>query len=417
MATRSVNSWVPRILSVVLAVLLLSGCGESERNSVRGSSDRKRTGNPSAPVDAVPDQRSGQRASDSIELPGSPRERGEFKAFGIRVRPSSDSSPEVLRVGSQMPNLDALRQPQGVPQSGGGQLSVRIVHFWAPWNALSLQSLRMFHRLQQELGGRFSVTHVTEESPEGIQQFLGTRDAQSGRFWGEQTPGVFLSDTEGLTRASWLRAAGFAELPVAFLASSDGTLQWFGDAGGLERPLRELIAGTWDAGEAAMAVRSRAAIYEGISRGAETEGLLEIARLAFESVPSDPEAAMTLLGLLLEAEDYRGAEPIAAAALALCADSPAHLDQLTWLLISVSDGPRVPLSAALSAAQRAAQLTGRSSRALATLARVHFLRKEYREAVTVQRESLTGLEGDLRELQEAVLREYERAVAPEQARQ
>ncbi|MEY3459514.1 MAG: Thioredoxin [Planctomycetota bacterium] len=416
MATLSVNSWVPRILSLVLSVFLLSGCSESERKSVRGSAGRKNTGNPDASVDKRPDQRGQRRAKEKIDEPGAPRERMEFRAFGIRVRPTSDSSPEVLSVGSRMPNLDALRQPSGVSESGGGQPAVQIVHFWAPWNALSLQSLRMFQRLQQDLEGQFSVTHVTEESPEGIQQFLGTRDVQSGRLWGEQTPGIFLSDTEGLTRASWLRAAGFTELPVAFLGSSDGTLQWFGDAGALERPLRQIIAGNSDPGEAAMNVGSRAAIYEGISRGVGADGLLAIARLAFESAPNDPEAAMNLLGLLLETEDYQGAEAVAAATLALCKDSPTDLNQLAWLLISISDSPRAPLSAALAAAQRAATLTGRSSDALETLARVHFLRKDYREAVSVQTESLLGATSDRRVLLEAVLQEYQRAAAAEQAR-
>ncbi|MEY2727158.1 MAG: Sporulation thiol-disulfide oxidoreductase precursor [Planctomycetota bacterium] len=332
----------------------------------------------------------------------------DFTAFSINVRPLNFAPEERLTVGSQAPQLSQLKHAGGQPLPKQAAPGIRIVHFWAPWHPLSLQSLRRLSELQRQNGDKVFVVHVTEESPEAIRDFLNSKDASTGRLWSEQTAGAFVDDRDGQAHTTWMKASKLTELPAVFLVGADGVLQWFGVAGSVENPLRRLMAGTWTIEEAAVHVESGRRVYEAISSAARQDECLEAVREASEAAPEDLDAALMLLDIALEAEDYRMAADAAETAYGLCGQSAESLSSLAWVLISGSNSRRAPLATALKAAQRAVDLTNRSSESLETLARVQISLGDTAPAVESQREAVAGAGGDRRELQEAILRNYER---------
>ena len=346
---------------------------------------------------------------------GSPSETNDksragsgFTAFAIKVYDRQRASSERITVGSKAPVLKKFQHAGGEQIPNDIDSRIRIINFWASWHPLSLQSLRRLSGLQREFGDRVFVIHITEETPAAIQTFLKSKDPLTGRVWGEQTAGAVIADTAAEAHSAWMQGSMFTALPAAFLVGADGILQWFGAAGSVESPLRKLVDQKWTIEEAAVQVESSRRVYDVVSSTARPSGLLDAIREASEAAPEDLDSALMLLDFSLEAEDYRLAAAAAETAFGLCRQSAEGLNSLAWVVISGSDSRRAPMSTALRAAVLAAELTNRSSQSLETLARVHMRMGEFGKAVIVQREAVAGAEGTRRELQEAILREYER---------
>lgn len=338
----------------------------------------------------------------------------DFTAFGIKVYDQHSVGSERITVGSRAPLVSGLQHAGGDPIPDDIERRIRIVCFWASWHPLSVQSVRRLSELQREYGDRVFVMHITEDLPAEIQVFLQSKDPQTGQFRSEQTAGAVLADPSGKAQAAWLQSSMFTELPAAFLVGSDGILQWFGAAGGIERPLRKLAAGEWTTAEAAVQVEASRRVYDAVSSTTKAARLLDAVREASEVAPEDLDSALMLLDASLESGDYRLAAEAAEAAFGLCGESADAFNSLAWVVISGSESRQSPSSTALKAALRAVELSNHSSESLETLARVHVRRGELEQAVAVQREAVAQAASMRKQLQQGILRDYERMqkVAP-----
>ncbi|MFM7059411.1 MAG: hypothetical protein ACKO2P_21065 [Planctomycetota bacterium] len=399
----------------MLLVFPLAGCGRPDVKEVSGQSQvaspqvqRQRPNHPPRPIDEGDRYTERSKAETPV---ATERERGPASIGALSISAFSPEGPSEnsgLLIGSPVPPLADLQVVKSDKTASGPDGRLLIVHFWEPWNLLSRQSVLLLSGLQQEFSDRVRVLHIAAAKAEAINEFLDEAVPSTGKPRKEQLAGTFLADTQRQMVRMWKVPSGESCLPVVYLADAAGILQWSGPGLRIERPLRAVLGGTWNLESAALAAETLEQIEHGIQLDS-MRGLPAKARQLFQETPDDPDAAIILLDLLLASEKYGELEQVAQQAVASCGNNVEALNSLAWMLVAASESPRVPLETALLAASRAVQLSGRRSDTLETLARVHFRRRSFREAVVIQREAVAGAAEDNKRLLEAILREYEQA--------
>lgn len=403
---------------LLLAFLLLQplGCDRSGDNAVAKSAKvpsprapRDRPRNPAAPIEDG--SRYFAAGTDSARPESTTDARGPASIGTLSITapsPEAIADSTTLHIGSPLPSLEGLQAVAGRNPADAISGSLLLVHFWEPWNVLSRHSVFLLSRLQQEFPEQIRVLHITTGEALAVTEFLDKQTPPAERSRQDSLAGSFATDPDRQVALAWNLPQSTTALPTVYLANAQGILQWSGPALRIERPLRAVLAGTWNLESAAIATNAVNELESRILQNT-TRGVPAKTRQLLEETSEDPEVAMTLLDLLLTEEKYGELEEVAQRALELCGTDADALNRLAWMIVAASESPRVPLQTALQAASKAVMLSGRRPETLQTLARVHFRRRSIREAIDIQQEAVTRAAAEKRALQEAILREYQRA--------
>ena len=405
-----------RLLLLGGFLLQMAGCGrsgdETAQQSARVASlaaRRQRSGN--SPTSIKDGDRYKADGTDSMS-PGSatdvlgPASIGTLSITALSPEANADNA--MLHIGSPVPALEGLQVVAGGNPGDSVSAGLLLVHFWEPWNVLSRQSVFLLSRLQREFPQQIRVLHITAGDAQAVTEFLDERMPPAERSRRDSLAGTFATDPDRRVAVAWNLSTSTMALPTVYLANAEGILQWSGPALRAERPLRAVLAGTWNLESAAVATQALQELEWRILQNT-TRGVPSKARQLLEETPDDPEVAMILLDLLLAQEKYGELEEVAGRALEICGNDADALNRLAWMIVAASESPRVPLQTALQAANKAVTLSGRRPETLETLARVHFRRRSLREAIEIQQEVVAGAAAERRPLHEAILREYQQA--------
>lgn len=405
-----------RLLLLGFFLLHIVGCDRSGDKTAQDSPEvaslqvrRQRPKNPPAPIEEG--ARYKEDGTDSAGPGWTTVARGpaSMRAMSITaLSPEANADSSTLHIGSPVPSLEGLQVVVGENPMDSAPASLLLVHFWEPWNVLGRQSVFLLSRLQREFPQQIRVLHVTTGDAQAVTEFLDEQTPLMGGSQRSSLAGTFATDPDRRVALSWNLPQSTSALPTVYLVNAEGILQWSGPGLRCERPLRAVLAGTWNLESAAVTTTALNEIEWGILQNA-TRGIPSKARQLLEDNPDDPEVAMILLDLLLAEEKYGELEEVAQRALEICGNDVDALNRLAWMIVAASESPRVPLQTALQAAIRAVTLSGRRPETLETLARVHFRRRSIREAIEIQQEAVAGTAAERRALREAILREYQRA--------
>jgi tetratricopeptide (TPR) repeat protein len=253
-------------------------------------------------------------------------------------------------------------------------------------------------------------------------------------------------DDVAKTREAYLSAARMPGIPAAFLVDGEGKIAWMGNPvtgrEGLERVVKELMAGTFDRGAAVAAAKAAEAargereakaaglqveLREALAAGKHAEAVQKIDELVrldgerfvglavarFETVylgKRDADAAFAYARGLLEGPTR---------------DEARVLDAVAWRILDSATAPRRDLDLAVALSRRAVEVSRREDAPmLDTLARGLFERGDVAEAVEVQARAVEvapafgGGEGDgLKARLQETLERYRKELEEERRRE
>ena len=165
--------------------------------------------------------------------------------LGIALVPPALS--DTLSVGDPAPKLTVSKFVQGEPVGEFARGKVYVVEFWATWCGPCRVSIPHLSELQKA-HPEVAVIGVSflETDPADVAPFVREMGEKMSYRVAIDSVAEGQGSEEGAMARTWMDAAGEEVIPRAFLVDGDGKIAWIGDPMELDRPLREILAGTWD---------------------------------------------------------------------------------------------------------------------------------------------------------------------------
>jgi len=301
---------------------------------------------------------------------------------------TSRSSRLALSIGDPAPPLRIDHWVTGEPIDQIHADRIYVIDFWASWCGPCLVSMPHFSELQQEYGDQVAFVGVTREDIFKVKKFLN-QVALSGEPWSDVIQYRLASAVSGATHRAYMGAANIKSLPITFVISGDGVVEWIGHPIAIDTPLKQIVAGTFDRQLAAAEFQQRHRLNELTnlflqSGGQNPEELL--AALDRAEAEFGRTATIVQYRTLVSARLGRDEELAALRSelVKLVWDNPAVLNETAWAIANSTESRQLKL--AQVAAQRASQLRDHKDPAiLDTLARVHYELGNLDQAIHWQR--------------------------------
>jgi thiol-disulfide isomerase/thioredoxin len=145
---------------------------------------------------------------------------------------------------------------------------VYVIEFWATWCGPCIASMPHLSKTQAEYADKgVQIISISDEDLETVETFL-ERDVRGkdDQTYAELTSSYSLTaDPDGSVQEAYFEAAGLRGIPSAFIVGKTGEVEWIGHPMQMEKPLSQVVAGTWD----------RAAYAAEMKKEAEQEAAME----------------------------------------------------------------------------------------------------------------------------------------------
>lgn len=337
------------------------------------------------------------------------------------AQPVAQTTPTVtLAVGDKAPAIKVGTWIKGKPVSKFDEGQVYVMEFWATWCGPCIRGIPHLTELQK----KYEDTGVTVVGTAIWQREETQADRQLtvSQFVDEQGEKmnytVAVDDDESMS-ATWMRAAGRNGIPSAFIVGKDGHVEWIGHPMTMDKPLEEVVNGTWDR-DAAVAEYQKKQEQESAMRAlmnevrsAETPAQCGAVIKKIDAVladdPGNLNMQMIKYDLLLKRlkEDDKAlacGEQIARDNW----DSSGLLNSISWNTITTEDISRAVKVAATRWAARADELTeGKDASIIDTLARCYYEQGDLAKAVELQKKAVQVAEPGMTKSLKDTLDEYE----------
>lgn len=337
---------------------------------------------------------------------------------------AAPSAPvKKLGVGDPAPALQYDAWVKGDKIDGITKGKVHVIEFWATWCGPCIAVMPHLSELQKKHPEVIVVSVAASERGkdetaklEKVKEFVaGKGDTMSYRI-------VYAGDREKMSKP-WMQAAGQNGIPCAFIVDKDSNVAWIGHPASMDKPLEQIIAGTFDAAAAKKLFEEERAAEEAqmklamVMREANQTGDYTKAVAAIKEVlaktPNDG-LKMQLFGMLAgpagqPAEAWKIGEEL----LEANKGNAMMMNQLAWTIVDPEGGVREPnLALALKAAEAGYQASkGENSALIDTLARVVFLKGDVARAIELQKQAIEKTpEGAMKTEMKKALAEYEAAL-------
>lgn len=176
-------------------------------------------------------------------------------------------TPPRLNIGDDAPALKVDRWYKGSPVTAFEPGRIYVVEFWATWCAPCKEAMPHLSVLARKYKEKVTITGVSvAENGTGIPAKIEKFVAGMGNDMDYPVAG---DAGDGHMYKNWVQAVGENSIPVSIVVDGKGKIAWIGTPGGLEKPIEQLIAGTFDP---KAAIKERADARSGITayRAAES---------------------------------------------------------------------------------------------------------------------------------------------------
>lgn len=320
-------------------------------------------------------------------------------------------------MGDPAPKIQVSRWVQGEPVKEFEGDKVYMIEFWATWCGPCVQAIPHLNETYQRLKDKGFVV---------IGQNLGEDAPTATKFVksmaGKMTYRVTVDDETdgGFMAKNWLTAAGQSGIPCAFVVNKQGKIAYIGHPMSLKESLLESLLAepsTKASGPAAPAASAPSAKVTALAARAAAEiqaGKLDQAEGTIAELQPELTASSTYIGGLLELQlllARKQADDAVQLAAMLCDDfakQPAVLSAVAACLVSRPDTSPALLDAAGKIATPLSTAAGNGqSPALATLARIAFLKGDKASAVELQTKAVSLASKEQEDAAKAALKSYQ----------
>ena len=219
----------------------------------------------------------------------------------------AEPTPE-LWLGSKAPELKISEWVRGESVSGFEPGHAYVVEFWATWCGPCIAAFPHVAELQKQYAGKATVIGVNiweresgAERVELVRNFVADHEEMAYTVAIEE--GTAMADT-------WMKPAGRNGIPSAFIVDGHGKIAWMGHPMGMDEPLEQIVAGTYDVEKAKqeMAKEQRTmTAYNGLRQAVGEESwdrAHDIAQaLMIESFQDEPRGLNAVAWFLVSAEE------------------------------------------------------------------------------------------------------------------
>jgi thiol-disulfide isomerase/thioredoxin len=346
-------------------------------------------------------------------------------AVSLLLVAASAGHAATLTVGDAAPPLTVGKWVKGEPVASIEKGKIYVVEFWATWCGPCRATIPHVSELSKKYPDvTFIGQNVWENDVSQVEPFVKQMgDQMSYRVATDAVAEGGAPDT-GKMAQNWMKAADQDGIPTAFIVGKDGKIAWIGHPVAMDKPLAQVIDGTFDlaaakkeAEQAAKGREEQKAVAEEfrakVAPKAQAQDYEGAAAAIDELVAQHPAMKANLmsakLSLLLQAKQFDGAYKAADALAEARNDDPQVQNGLAWAIVDQPpfEGHR-DLDRALKFATRAVALTNEKEPApLDTLARVYADKGDNAKAIELQTKAVTLAEGELKAEMQKTLEKYQ----------
>jgi len=163
---------------------------------------------------------------------------------------ASPATQPLLDIGKPVPPVRLAETLRGRPLAKFEPEKIYVLEFWATWCRPCLEQLPHFRELQKTYPQvEFVWVNVWDTDRAAVRRFVDQL--------GDQMPFTVALEAEpdedgsGYMAKQWLPSFNGKGLPGAVIINGQGLVAWMGTPDQIDRPLKAIVAGTWDLPQAA----------------------------------------------------------------------------------------------------------------------------------------------------------------------
>lgn len=298
------------------------------------------------------------------------------------------AQPQVkeLAIGDKAPELKIEKWIKGAPITAYEKGKVYVVEFWATWCGPCIAGMPHLSELQKEYKDK-DVTIIgvniwedreyTEKTVTKVEQFVKGKGDTMGYH-------VAFDGGKKHMDMAFMQATGQDGIPSAFIVDQQGRVAWIGHPMSMDKPLSEIVAGTYD-----------------IKKAAES----------FKASNAGKKAMRSIQQAMAKGDMDTVYKEMAEGLNKFWWDDAQTLNSLSWAIVDPQGGvEKKDLDLAMKAANRACELTEwKDGAILDTLARVYYVKGDVSKAIELQTKAVEHAQPQMVEELKAVLEEYKKA--------
>ena len=169
------------------------------------------------------------------------------------------SAEATLKIGQKAPQLDvenwiSLGDEKFKPVTKFEDGKVYVVEFWATWCGPCIASMPHLAKLQEKYADKgVQIISITSDKMDAIDNLLD-KEASNGegddKTYRDITSHYCLtSDPDDSASRDYMLATRQNGIPAAYIVGRDGRLEWTGHPMEMDKPLQQILDGTWDRAE------------------------------------------------------------------------------------------------------------------------------------------------------------------------
>lgn len=320
-----------------------------------------------------------------------------FVTAGLSAYGQATAQAPTLKVGDSAPPLQVDQWIKGKPITDLTK-GVYVVEFWATWCGPCRTSIPHITELAKKYQGKIAVAGISvwEQDPSNVKHVKDFVDGMGDKM----DYNVALDGASAVMAETWMKAAGQNGIPAAFIVK-DGKIQWIGHPMAMDKPLEQIVAGSYDlkkqaAEDAARnAIQSELAVAVQAMQKGDNKKALEIVDKVLAKNPSmEPQLGAFKFDIMASMGDPAAAQYGQKLAEKHYWDSPMSLNQIAWGLVDDENKfkSKPDYKIAVKIAKRACDLTkDQDPMILDTLAYAHFKNGEVAKAIEIQERAVALL--------------------------
>lgn len=306
--------------------------------------------------------------------------------------------PVTLSVGDPAPAFAPEVWVKGEAFDSFAEGKVHVVEFWATWCGPCIAAMPHLTELQKKypevviVGIAASESRPKEGAPDERLPYLRGFVRGKGDVIGYRV--AYASDRTLWN--DWMAAAGRTGIPSSFIVGRDGNIEWMGHPMAMDKPLEQVVSGSWnrDAEAAksrkdALIRRKNAEIAPKVAAAMAASNWDEALSLYDQMLAEVPDHAPTMVNRfkLLAGKAGRSTEAsqYGATLLATLANDPMSLNEVAWFIVDDGSVGTRDLDLAHRLAERGNEVSeGKNPAILDTLARIWWDKGDKAKAVEIQ---------------------------------